>query len=264
MSIKLFFPCTAALISLTACSHSANVSLKGVDLSTSEVGSETYVNMEAIISMGNLKFPNIEVPVINPANMQVLGQMALQRLADGTNRLNVSIDYEAATKLDPGLGATLPNQRELPLQLGIPSGTSLIGIPVLESSRIYVGGDLQKNLYIGAAIAIPAFDTVLSQVPIPLNIFFAFPFSSEVSGYAGLFTGTQKGENGIGVFVKKLAPINSPAAKSMARSLASINGAAKTKAQVTPHGGEELSQMDNFTLFKLDRLLKKKAVLKIR
>ena len=262
MKFNLLLPSVAVLISMSACSQNGNVSLKGVDLSTSEVGSETYVNMEAIVAMGNLKLPSTEVPILNPTNQQVLGQMSLEALTDGTNRLSVSIDYQAATKLDPSLGATLPNQRELPTQLGLTSDTKMIGIPILQQSRIYIGGDLEKNLYIGAAIAVPAFDTVLDQVPLPLNIFFAFPFSTEVTGYAGLFTGPQKGQNGLGVFVKKIAPTTpvTPAAKSMNRSLASV----ETGQIVAPTGGEELSKLDTFTIIKLDRLLKKKATLKIK
>jgi hypothetical protein len=266
MKFYTILPCAAALISLTACSQSGSVALKGVDVSTSVVGTDTYITMDATVSMGSLKFPNVEVPIINPKGLQVLGQMALQSLSDGTNKLTVSIDYEAATRLDPTLGNSLPNLRELPLQLGIPAGTSIIGIPILQNSRIYVGGDSQKNLYIGAAIAIPAFDTILSQVPLPLNIFFNYPFSTDITGYAGLFTGTQAGENGIGVFVKRSAPTTTtPAtAKIMMRSLAQVTTTAKVTTLVTPTGGEELKNLDNYSLYKLDRLLKKKATLRIK
>ena len=269
MKTKIALLNVAALLVLSACSPNGSVSLKGVDLSTSQVGSDTYVNMEAIIAMGSLKFPSMEVPVVNPKNMQVLGSMSLSSLADGTNRMYVSIDYEAATKLDPTSGSTLPNQRELPLLMGMTSDTTMIGIPILEKSRIYIGGDLKKDLYVGAAITIPAFDTALNQVPFPLNVFFGFPFSNQVSGYAGLFTGPQKGENGIAVFVKKTAPTPSiPTPSLMGRTLASVKTNSTPDAPpagvVSPTGGEEMSKMSNTNMFRLARLLKRNATIKVR
>ena len=249
------------LLSLSACSQNGAVSLKNVDLSTSQVGAETYVNMEAIIAMGSLKFPTVEVPVFNPTNMQSLGQLSLQNLPDGTNRLAISIDYNAATHLDPTLGNTLPNQRELPLALGIDSSTTMIGIPILDHSRIYIGGDLNKNIYIGAAIAVSSFDGLLSQIPFPLNIFYGFPFSNQVSGYAGLFTGTQAGQNGLGIFVKKTAAPAPATGKVMMRNLAQV--APVTPTAPIPTGGEELSNVGFKNLIKMDRMLKKNATIRI-
>lgn len=250
----------STLLFLSACSPNGKLSLKGVDVGTSTVGSDTYVNMEAIIVMGNLKLPNIEVPILNPSNLHSLGQMALQHLDDGSNRILVSIDYDEATRLDPALGKSLPNQRELPSQLGI-GKTTIVGIPILDQSRVYVGGDLKKDLFIGAAIAIPALDSVLNQVPVPLNIFFNFPFSTQVLGEAGIFTGTQKGQNGLAVFVKRTAPTPADSKVSAMRSLASVSIEDTTSL---PTGGEELKKMNTITLFKLDRLLNKHATVRVK
>ena len=252
----------AALIlglTATACSPAGNLSVKGVDLNTSQVGNATYLNMEAIVMMGNLKFPNVEVPIINPKTLQSFGQMSLQSLNDGTNRLTVSVDYEQATHLDPSLGTALPNQRELPLSLNI-GKTTMVGIPVMQQSRIYIGGDSQSDLFIGAAISIPAFDTVLSQVPYPLNIFFNFPFSPEISSVAGLFSGPAKGQNGIAVFVKKahLTPSLHMLQKSMARSAANVEVA------TIPQGGEELHHLNTMTLIRLDHLFNRHGTLKVK
>jgi hypothetical protein len=263
MKFNLLLSCTAALVSLTACSQNGSVSLKGVDLSTSAVGSETYVNMEAIISMGSLKFPEMEIPVLNPKDRTVLGSMALSSLADGTNRLSVSIDYSAATQLDPTLGTSLPNGRELPLLLGVPAGTSIVGIPILTNSRIYIGGNSNSTLYVGAAIAISAFDSALSSVSLPLNIFFGYPFSTQTQGYAGLFTGPTAGTNGIGVFVKQTKVAATPTAKAQFRTLASVETAGKFET-ASPTGGEEITELSNISLFKLDRLMKKHRTLKIK
>lgn len=259
MLLNKIFPALVLGLTATACSPASNLSVKGVDLHTSQVGNATYLNMEAIVLMGNLKFPNVEVPIFNPKTLQPLGQMALQSLNDGTNRLTVSVDYEQATHLDPALGTTMPNQRELPLSLGI-GKTTMVGIPVMEQSRIYVGGDSHSDLFIGAAISIPAFDTVLSQVPYPLNIFFNFPFSPQISSAAGLFSGPAKGQNGIAVFVKKSFL---PSAPSMVQKLMSRTEAT-VQVQTIPAGGEEMHRLNTVTLIRLDRLLNRHGTLKVK
>ena len=144
----------------------------------------------------------------------------------------------------------------------------MIGIPILDHSRIYIGGDINKTLFVGAAIAVSSFDNLLSQIPFPLNIFYGFPFSNQVSGYAGLFTGTQAGQNGVGIFVKKtLPPVSTttpPLAvgKVMLRNLAQAKPA-PTVSTPTPTGGEELRHVGYRTLFKLDRMLKKNATIRV-
>ncbi len=242
---------------LSACSPNGNVSLKAVDISTSQINSVTYVNLDAIVTLGSLKFPNIEVPLLNPNTMHNIGQMALQQMDDGTNRLSVSVDYNEATHLDPSLGKTLPNGRELPIQLS-QTGQSMIGISVLEQSKIYIGGDLNREIVVGAAIAIPAFDGVMSQVPIPLNLFYSFPFSTEVSGVAGLFSGPSRGQNGVGIFAKEsiLAP-------HLSKSMNFDNSAGTSTVAAIPVGAD-LNQIDPLTLFRLDRILKKNATLKVK
>ncbi len=242
-----------AVVLMSACSPKGQVSLKGVDISTQTINSDTFVNLEAIIEIGSLKLPSTEFGIVDPKTQAPLGQFALQGLADGTSRLSISVNFDEATKLDGALGKTLPNNRELPSVLAVGS-TNVVGIPVLQLSRIYVGGDLQGKYYVGAAISIPALDSVLTQVPIPLNIFFPFPFSSQVTGVAGLYTGTKSGENGIGVFVEKSAP---PAPiQPQSRTLAS-----------TPRvstGAEELQRLDTLSLFRLNHLLGRHATLKVK
>lgn len=272
LNLGLLTVLSTLALSATACSPRNDVAIKGVDLSTHVVNSDTFVDMEAIITMGNLKFPNTEIGIVDPKTQKPLGQLTLQSLADGTNSITISVDYESATRLDSSLGKTLPNERELPSQLLLGS-TTVIGIPILQQSRIYVGGDLQKDFYIGAAIAIPALDSTLTQVPIPLNIFFNFPFSPEVVGVGGIFTGTQKGQNGVGIFVKKSAPVPAPAPTSAPafRSLASVQKASASSTTVASaalsgarSGGEELHKLDTFTMIRLDRLLNRHATLKVK
>jgi hypothetical protein len=244
--MKKPFTLFAALIalSLSACSPKDTVKLKGVDLGTHESGGRTFVDLEAIILMGRLHFPAIEVPIHHPDSMQNLGSVLLQPLDDGSNRLFVSVDFEAASTINPVLGQTLPNGRELPRALN-PESARMIGIPILQGSRIYVGGTLKSNLIAGAAFGVPALDAVTQSIPVPLNLFFSYPFSPEVSGVAGLYSSPVRGQNGIGVFAKKTLSI-----------------------QASVLAGNELpddaAKMTTASLIKLDRLLSRNGTLKIK
>ena len=244
MKFELVVPFILMLATLSACGPRQSLSLNSSDLSTSQVGTETYLNMDANVSVGSLKFPTVEVPVYNPTNSQLLGKLLLENLVDGTNHIFVSVDFTAAMRLDPLLGRTLPNQRELPTILGMDSTAAIIGIPVLNYGRIYLGTDAKKNLYMGAAIAVAEFDQILTQLPFPLNVFYGFPFTSQLTGYAGLFTGTQTGQNGIGIFMKK-SEIPVPL----------------TNRFIT--GGEELYKIDQATLIDLNQLFQSKEPITI-
>ncbi|MBU6154522.1 MAG: hypothetical protein KGP28_09500 [Bdellovibrionales bacterium] len=239
----------AVLLSLStaACSPKDTIKLKGVDLGTHQSQGRTFVDLEAIVLMGRLHFPNLEVPIYHPGSMQNLGSVLLQPLDDGSNRLFVSVDYEAATSLDPTLGSTLPNGRELPRALNLGS-VKMVGIPILEASRIYVGGNLKANLAVGVALGVPALDSVTQSIPIPLNLFFSYPFSPEVSGVAGLYSSPLRGRNGVGVFAKKTF---APEGKSF-----SIAASGELP--------EDSKRMTTVSLIKLDRLLQRNATLKIK
>jgi hypothetical protein len=250
-------PLALIAASLVACGPTANLELKGIDLSTSRVDEKVYVSMEAIVVMGNLKFPNMEMPVTHPNTLQPIGQMTLQHLDDGSNRVVVKVDYEQAMRLDPTLGRTLPNGREIPISLGA-ENAALIGIRAIEQSRIYVGGDLKKDTFMGVAVAIPAFDNVLNSVPIPLNIFYRFPFSDEVSGVAGLFTGPTKGQNGIAIFAHRA--VSAPA--STPQILTNVSTQAKDETALI--ATNEIQKLNRVTLFRLNRLFNKKAIVKVK
>jgi hypothetical protein len=247
--MKKSFKVLAVLFALSAaaCSPKDTVKLKGVDLGTHEFEGRTFVDLEAIVLMGRLHFPNLEVPILDPRSMRDLGRVLLQPLDDGSNRLFVSVDFEAASSIDPALGLSLPNGRELPRALALGSA-KMIGIPILEASRIYVGGNLKSNLAVGVALGIPALDSVTQSIPIPLNLFFSYPFSAEVSGVAGLYSSPMRGRNGVGIFAKKTMV---PQGKML-----SVSSSGELP--------EDTKRMTTVSLIKLDRLLQRNATLKIK
>jgi hypothetical protein len=254
----------AATLALTACGSSANLSIKSVDLTTSQVSADTYINMDAIINIGSLKLPGVEVPVFNPKTMQPIGSLSLSPLADGTNEVTLSVDFTQVSTLDPTLGTTLPNGREIPSELAMATGTTLVGVPVMTTSRVYVGGDVENDLYAGAAIVIPAFNSVMANVPIPLNIFFSFPFTAQLSGTGGMFTSPVANQNGIAVFVKKTAATaTTPATTQLVVTSSTQNQVAQAQATVAS-GNSELNQLDMSTLYHLNNLFKTNTTVEVK
>ena len=76
-----------------------------------------------------------------------------------------------------------------------------MGVNILNSSRVYVGGDLKTAVYAGVALTIPGLDQVMSQIPTPANIFYQGTFQN-VLGIAGIYTSPSQSQSGIAVFGK--------------------------------------------------------------
>jgi hypothetical protein len=246
---------------ISACGNNKeNLNLSGLDIRTSSLNQVTYLNMEAFVKVGKMKFPNVEIPIINPQSMKSFGQLSLFRTADEQNKIAISVDLSSSTKLDPTLGFSLPNFREIPLALGA-TDVALIGIPILQHSRIYVGGDMKKDLYLGAAIVIPALDPVLNQVQIPLNVFTSFPLTSKIMGVGGLFTSPMPDQNGLAVFVKRSAN-GAVQGSAVQKQLAYSRVADGTLMNEEPVS--EIQQMDERTLKRLNRHLNRSTTIRIR
>lgn len=226
---------------LSACNLNQNVSIRGVDLHTHEQDGNTMVDLEAIVSLGNLKLPNTNFP-IQSNDKQDIGEGSIQQLDDGTSRIAFSLNYNEADKLDLETGKTLPNHREIPALLA--SDEAFYGIQVLQNSRVYIGGNPKETLYAGVVLNVPAFDHIIAAVPEPLNLFMTFPFSSEVSGVAGIYSSPRSGENGLAVFAKK--------SQQDSNILASAG---------TP---TESQKLDRLTLFRLNYLFGRHATVRIK
>jgi hypothetical protein len=228
-------------LSLSACNFNQNIAIRGVDLHTHTLNGDTYVDLETILSLGNLQLADSNV-AIKSSEQREIGETSIEQLDDGTSRVAVSINFDEANKLDSKLGKTLPNGREIPTLLG--NENSLIDIPIFEHSHVYVGGKTNGNLYAGIALNIPAFDHILNKLNSPLNLFIPFPFSEEVLGVAGICSSPQSGQNGLAIFAKK-------------------SHALKSGNETSP-ALEEISKVDNITLFRLNYLFNKHATLRIK
>lgn len=229
---------------LSACNLNQNISIRGVDLHSHRSDGSTFVEMESIISLGNLNLPNSQFMIKNP-NQREIGEVSIQQLDDGTNRIAVSLNYDEAEKMESTLGQTLPNGREIPSILG--SKTSLTGIQILENSRIYLGGSPNDSLYAGIALNIPAFDHILSQISSPLNLFMPFNFSDAITASAGIYSSPHNQQNGIAIFAKM-----------------SQNPVSVAQNDQLQFKTAEFKKVDRITRFRLDYLFNKHATLRIK
>ncbi len=230
------------ILFVSACNFNQDLSIRGVDLHTHEEEGSTYVNLETIVSLGNLKLPNSTIPIQN-LEQRKIGETTVQHLEDGTSRIAVSINYEEVNKMDTELGKTLPNGREVPSLLE--NNPSVVGIPVLQNSRIYISSHQKDDLYAGIALNIPAFDHILTRMSAPLNLLMPFPFSEEVMGTAGIYSGPQNGQNGLAIFVKKSQSI-------------------KNAPSLFPSIPNEIKKMNRITRLRVSYLFSKHAVLRIK
>lgn len=247
-------------LNLVACGSQQNLKVKGMDIGTTGTDTSTMAQMEAIVEIGDLKLPNLEVPVYHPRTQANLGRLTLQSLSDGTNRISLAVNLTTVADVNPELGSTLPNNREIPLSLGAPQN-ALLGIPVLEYSRVYIGGTLETDLFLGVGLAIPALDSAMRDSQLPLNIFFSYPFSNQLSSVAGLFSGTEKGQNGIAVFGKR-------SANQVTSSFMLTHTQLPAQSSTPPESAVEADQKDlsklrKRSMYRLYRLMKKRRTLRV-
>jgi len=170
--------------SMTACSNSQF--LKSMSLSVTDQNNQSFINLTTEVAMGNIALAELTIPITDPKNGKELGSVALQTAADGNQEIVLSVNSTAVLSGNASLGSTLPNGRAIPGATGV-STSALVGIPVLNNSVVYVGGDMKAHIIVGMAITIQAFNTSLS-------------------GLAGLYTSTTPDQSGIAVFAEYTAP----------------------------------------------------------
>ena len=226
------FACIALLpLLLSACGNVPQTFLNSLTINTSTQNNDTYVNLSATVSLGSTTLASLSIPIQDPKSGVVLGQVSLSTNASQQEQITLSVNETALVHGDSSLGSTMPNGQPLPLALGAATG-SVLGIPILQKSRIYIGGDLKSKIIVGVAFAIQALDGVTSGMGIPANVFFSNQFGTQVFGLAGLFTSPNVGENGIAVFGTYTVPANVPSPLVMAAN--QTQARVVTKNRTTP------------------------------
>ncbi len=207
-SVALVVVLSANALSLSACSDNSQF-LKSMSLSVSEQNSESYIKLAAEVDLGNVLIDGVQIPVYDPHTQVEIGQVSLGAGPNGKELITLALNASSILHADPRLGSTLPNGRLLPSSVGIASG-EMLAIPVLEHSRVYIGGDLKTSIVVGVALALQSLDSVTGSAGLNANIFFSQIFNPNLSGTAGIYASGTAHQNGIAVFGKYTAPVTAP------------------------------------------------------
>ncbi|MBS1960161.1 MAG: hypothetical protein JST80_11860 [Bdellovibrionales bacterium] len=198
-------------IQLSACSKS-NI-LKTLDVKVAERNNDQFITLSANLNLGNAVFDQLQIPIHDPKTGLEVGSLGLHAAADGSQQVLLGVNASVALHADPALGATLPNGREFPATLGVAAG-EMLAFPILNYSRIYIGGDMKTRVFIGVALAVRALDGIANLAGMPANVFFGMQVNSNLYGVAGLYGSTQANQSGIAVFGRAQLQSATPAAEA--------------------------------------------------
>ncbi len=171
--------------------------IKNLSVHSSPVQNDVMVHIEAVFNAGNLMFPLISLPIVDPkVPTRPFGTLTLQRTLDGRNVLGVDLNVSRISNTD-GLVAPnlLPNGNQIPVA-GV---RDLIAFQAGSSSRVYLSLN-ETSKMLGVAVAVKEFDSIAQYVP-GANLFFEFPQQNGIRGTAGIFTGVTSGQSGFGLFI---------------------------------------------------------------
>jgi hypothetical protein len=246
-------------VSLTACGSQTNF-LQTVGLNISQENQVSYVNLSAKVDLGNAVLDGLQIPINDPRTGIEVGKLQLSTASDGKSVITLSVDANVALHADPTLGAVLPNGRPVPSALGVAHG-ELLAFPILENSRVYIGGDLKTHIIAGVALAIKGLDSIMGKVGTNANIFFVKKVG-EINGVAGVYGSTDANQSGFAVFAKYDIP-QTVAVQTMmltSQSEAQSSVTSESASAVESQVNEGLSKKDQSRLY--NYLYGKKRVLR--
>ena len=210
-------------LSLTGCG-SITSWVTGASIATSQVNGDDMVRMNVTLNTGSISLIPISLPILNPKNpTQLLGQVGIT-----TTGLDVSLDLTSILRIQSSLVVgTLPNGTSIPVTNVNPN--NWIVLPIGNgASNLYLNLDTVANTaVVGVAIGISQLNL---GVPADLLLPFSLP---GVSGLAGIYTGTAKGQSGFAAFLNASSLLNVANAITTAVKFAPAqNSSAKIQAKV--------------------------------
>lgn len=185
------FVTTVMLVFLVSCGGSGSNVLNGIQVSTSQMGNDTYMSFSANLNLGAMSFASISLPIIHPRGQTPIGSLELISGLAGQSQIKINVNMSAVADINVSQ-AVLPNGNMIPLIANNPT----IAIKIGGGARVYLTLG-QGVTAIGVAVPISAFDQIGQTLP-GLN-FFPIVQQGDVVGTAGIFTGAQPGMNGIAV-----------------------------------------------------------------
>lgn len=180
---------TLVVLSLivSACGKRPQV-VTGIQVQSSVVHEDVILALSADLDLGNMSFPAVTLPILHPRGQTPIGTVDLLPVLGGKNQIKISVNVSELSDIRATM-ATLPNGNMVPLIANNPTVT----VPLGSGAKLYltIGANA---VALGVAVPIKTFDGIGNAVG-AVNLFPTFTID-KVVGAAGIFTGSQTGQNG--------------------------------------------------------------------
>jgi hypothetical protein len=199
--VSLWGGVALSLLALNGCGSSGDVKnlLGGVQASANTQNGDLYATVSAKLNTANYSMASFSIPITDARRPGVeYGFVSLRPAATGGGGvLVISVNVSEAAHIPSSAQATLPNGTAFPL--AVPTGESVIEIPIgAKGAEIYLLAS-EKSLMLGTAIPFAALNGVGQYVP-GINVF--APVSTPpINSFVGIFAGSGASQTGLGLFI---------------------------------------------------------------
>lgn len=189
---------------ITGCGAEQKV-VKDISLTTTVQDGDVWLKLSAVFDLGGMSMTGIRLPISDPYNREkVYGEIFFRPTFDGNfNEVGVGLNLTYSAQI-PGGYATLPNGEMMPISSQSDAKIIELAIDKIHS-KIYLALDHDVTLF-GFAITIEEFDRVAQYVG-GANVFLGFNIKG-VKGMAGVYTGLDPMQSGLGFFVDLSTVVN--------------------------------------------------------
>lgn len=184
---------------VSACGNRPQV-VTGVQVQSSTINQDVILALKADLDLGSMSFPAVTLPILHPHGQTPIGSVDLLPVLGGKNQIKISVNVSSLADIQ-AVQATLPNGNAVPLIANNPTITIALGA----GAELYltVGANA---VALGVAVPIKTFDSIGSAVG-AINLFPMFNID-KVVGAAGIFTGSQAGQNGFAIIADVTQYVN--------------------------------------------------------
>jgi len=187
----------------SACGKESPVAsvVTNVQLKTTQLDGDDWVQVSASLTTGGFKLAGVNLPVSDPKDQRVYGQITLIPNLCSANCVNggelaLAVNLTKATSVN-GVDPLLPNGTALPVG-GLQNAT-VVAIPVQDTGVLIYFAFGPGVAMLGTAVPFKALDPAGQYLP-GANIFVPLQFGP-VGVNAGMFVGSATNTTGIGLFV---------------------------------------------------------------
>ncbi len=198
-SVTRFITVVVLAMLVSACGKRPQI-VTGIQVSSSTVSQDVILSLKADLNLGNMTFPAVTLPILHPQGQTPIGSVELVPALGGVNQMKINVNVSSLTDISAVI-PQLPNGNSVPLLASNPT----IVVDLGAGSKLYL--TLSANVVaIGVAVPIKSFDSIGSAVG-GVNLFPVFTID-KVVGAAGIFTGSQAGQNGFAIIADVTQYVN--------------------------------------------------------